>query len=69
MTRRQAASSLKVLRPGDVQDEHHAVDSAARDVGRAMDDARLIQQFIPVVGLAAPLEEGHIMVAQGLRLI
>ena len=58
-----------MLRSGDVQHERHAVDAAARDVGRAMDDARVVEQAVAMARLAAPLEERHVVVAQGARTL
>ena len=52
---------------GEVEDEHHAIDAAARDVGGAMDDAGVVEQAIAVAGLAAALEQGDVMVAERLR--
>ena len=58
-----------MLRSGDVQHERHAVDAAARDVGRAMDDARVVEEAVAMARLAAPLEERHVVVAQGARTL
>ena len=40
------------------------MDAAPLDVGRAVDDARLVEERVAVSGLAAPLEERDVMVAQ-----
>mmetsp|Transcript_51836 Transcript_51836/g.110784 ORF Transcript_51836/g.110784 Transcript_51836/m.110784 type:complete len:231 (-) Transcript_51836:107-799(-) len=51
--------------PGDVEDEHHAVDAAPLDTGRAVHDARVVEEGVAVGrDVATSLEEGHVVVAQ-----